>query len=61
MNQVTKDNQIKGECQLRKLAKSTKFCNEKFDELERDNTKKEKKILELEENSYSDPFFTHLD
>ena len=36
MNQVTKDNQIKGECQLRKLAKSTKFCSEKFYELERE-------------------------
>ena len=51
MNQVTQDNQIKGECQLRDLVKSIEFYNEKFDELERDNRKKEEKINELEENS----------
>ena len=51
MNQVTQDNQIKGECQLRDLVKSIEFYNEKFDELERDNKKKEEKINELEEKS----------
>ena len=49
MNQVTQDNQIKGECQLRDLVKSIEFYNEKFDELDRDNRKKEEKINELEE------------
>ena len=47
MNQVTQDNQIKGECQLRDFVKSIEFCNEKFDELDRDNRKKEEKINEL--------------
>ena len=42
MNQVTQDNQIKGECQLRDLVKSIELYNEKFDELERDNRKKRK-------------------
>ena len=51
MNKVTQHNQIKGECQLRDLVKSTEFYNEKFDELERDNREKEKKINKLEENS----------
>ena len=51
MNQVTQDNQIKGECQLRDLVKSIEFYNEKFDELERDNRKKEENINELEEKS----------
>ena len=51
MNQVTQDNQIKGECQLRDLVKSIEFYNEMFDELERDNRKKEEKINELEEKS----------
>ena len=31
MNQVTQDNQIKGECQPRDLVKSIEFYNEKFD------------------------------
>ena len=44
MNQVTQDNQIKDECQLRDLAKSIEFYNKKFDKLERDNRKKEEKI-----------------
>ena len=51
MNQVPKDNQIKGECQLRNLVKSIGFCNEKFDELERYKSKKEVKINELEEKT----------
>ena len=51
MNQVPKDNQIKGECQLRNLVKSIEFCNEKFDELERYKSKKEVKINELEEKT----------
>ena len=42
MNQVTQDNQIQGECQLRDLVKSIELYNEKFDELERDNRKKRK-------------------
>ena len=49
MNQMTQDNQIKGECQPRDLIKSKEFYNEKFDESERDNRKKEEKINELEE------------
>ena len=49
MNQVTQDNQIKGESQLGDLVKSIEFYNEKFDELDRDNRKKEEKINELEE------------
>ena len=40
MNQVTRDNQIKGKCQHRDLVKSIEFYNEKFDKLERDNRKK---------------------
>ena len=51
MNQVKQDNQIKGECQLRNLVKSTEFYNEKFDKLERDNRKKEEKISEREEKT----------
>ena len=51
MNQVTQDNQIKGECQLKDLVKSIEIYNEKFDELERDNRKKEEKIKELEEKT----------
>ena len=51
MNQVTQDNQIKGECQLGDLVKSLEFYNEKFEDLERDNRKKEKKINELEETT----------
>ena len=39
-NQVTQDNQIKGECQVRDLVKSIEFYNEKFDELESDKRKK---------------------
>ena len=31
MNQVTQDNQIKVECQLRDLIKPIESCNEKFD------------------------------
>ena len=42
MSQVTQDNQIQGECQLRDLVKSIELYNEKFDELERDNRKKRK-------------------
>ena len=45
MNQVTQDNQIKGECQLRDLVKSIEFYNEKFDELERDTEKKRRKSM----------------
>ena len=48
---MRQDNQIKGECQLRDLVKSTEFYNEKFDELERDNGKEEEKIYELEEKA----------
>ena len=51
MNQVTQDNLIKGECLLRDFVKSIEFQNEKFDELERDNRKKEDKIDELEEKT----------
>ena len=51
INHVTQDNQIKGECQLRDLVKSIEFYNEKFDELERDNRKKEEKTNELKEKS----------
>ena len=51
MNQMTQDNQIKGECQPRDLIKSKEFYNEKFDESERDNRKKEEKINELEETT----------
>ena len=51
MSQMTQDNQIKGECQLRDLVKSIGFYNEKFEELERDNRKKEEKINELEETT----------
>ena len=51
MNQVTLDNQIKGQCQLRDLVKSIEFYNERCGELERDNRKKEEKINELEEKS----------
>ena len=45
MNQVTQDNQVKCECQLRGLVKSVEFYNEKFYELERDNKKKEEKSM----------------
>ena len=48
MNQVTSDNRIKSECQLRDLFKLTEFYNENFDEFENDNSKKEEKINELE-------------
>ena len=48
---MTQDNHIKGECQLRDLVKSVKFYNKKFDELERDNRKKEEKINKLEEKT----------
>ena len=51
MNQVTQDNQIKGECQLRDFVKAIEFYNEKFDKLERDNRKKEEKTNELEEKT----------
>ena len=51
MNQVTQDNLIKGECLLRDFVKSIEFQNEKFDELERDDRKKEDKIDELEEKT----------
>ena len=51
MNQVTQDNQINGECQLRYLVKFIEFYNEKFDELERDSRKKEKKINGLEQKT----------
>ena len=51
MNQVTQDNQINDECQLQDLVKFIEFYNEKFDELERDSTKKEKKINGLEEKT----------
>ena len=52
MKQVTQDNQIiKGECQFRDLVKSIKIYNDKFDELERDTSKKEEKINELEEKA----------
>ena len=51
MNQVTQDNQIKADCQLRDLLKSIEFYNENFDELEGDNRKKEEKISELEEKT----------
>ena len=51
---MTQDNQIKGECQLRDLFKSIEFYNEKFDELRRDNRKKEEKINELEETRKMD-------
>ena len=44
MNQVTLDNQIKGECQLGDLVKSIEFYDEKFDELERDNRKTRKSM-----------------
>ena len=44
-------NQIKAEWQLRELVKSIEIYNEKFDELERDNRKKEEKINELEEKT----------
>ena len=50
-NQVTQDNQIKAECQVRDLVKSIEFYNEKFDELESDKRKKEEKINELEEKT----------
>ena len=43
MNQMTQDNQIKGECQPRDLVKSKEFYNEKFDKSERDNRKKRRK------------------
>ena len=49
MNQVKQDNHIKGKCQLRVLVKPIEFYNDKFDELKRDNRKKEKKTNELEE------------
>ena len=45
MNQLTQENQIKGECQLRDLVKSIEFYNEKFDELERDTEKKRRKSM----------------
>ena len=51
MNQVTQDNQVKVECQLKGLVKSIEFCNEKFDELERDNGIKEEKINELKKKT----------
>ena len=51
INHVIQDNQIKGEYQLRDLVKSIEFYNEKFDELERDNRKKEEKTNELKEKS----------
>ena len=51
MNPVTQDNQIKGEGQLRDLNKSMKFYNEMFNELQRDNRKKEEEINELEKNT----------
>ena len=51
MNQLTQENQIKGECQLRDLVKSIEFYNEEFDGLERDNRKEEEKINELEKKS----------
>ena len=51
MSQVTQDNQIKGECQLRDLVKFVEFYNKKYDESERDNRNKEEKINELEEKT----------
>lgn len=51
MNPVTQDNQIKSEGQLRDLNKSMKFYNEMFNELQRDNRKKEEEINELEKNT----------
>ena len=48
---MTQYNHIKGECQLRDLVKSVTFYNKKFDELERDNRKKEEKINKLEEKT----------
>ena len=45
MNQMTQVNQIKDECQRRDLVKSKEFYNEKFNELERDNKKKEEKSM----------------
>ena len=44
MNQVTQDSQNKGECQLRDLAESIKFFNEKFHKLEKDNRNKEEQM-----------------
>ena len=51
MNHATHDNQIKCECQLRDLVKPIESYNEKFEELERDNRKKEEKINKLEEKT----------
>ena len=51
MNQVTQNNQIKGECRLKDLVESIEFYNDRFDELERNNRKKGEKINELEENT----------
>ena len=51
MNQVTQDNQIRRECQLRCFVKLIEFYNEKFDKLERDNKKKEEKVNELEKKT----------
>ena len=45
MNQMTQVNQIKDECQRRDLVKSKEFYNEKFNELGRDNKKKEEKSM----------------
>ena len=51
LNQVTQDNQIRSECQLRCFVKPIEFYNEKFDKLERDNKKKEEKVNELEKKT----------
>ena len=45
MNQVTEDNQIKGECQLRDLVKLIEFYNGKIDKLKR--YKKERRENQL--------------
>ena len=51
MNQVTQDNEIKCECQLRDLVKSIEFHSETFGELETDNRKIEERNNELEEKA----------
>ena len=51
MNQLTQDNEIKSECQLRDLVKTIEFYSETFGELETDNIKIEERINELEEKA----------
>ena len=59
LSSSTKDAQIKGAKQLEDVNESIKFINEKFEEYEADGKKKEKEIVELQEDltSLKEKFF----